>query len=119
MIRTSPLAEKIRTIAREIYRADDIALTPAVSRQLSELDETATRNFPVCIAKTPYSFGSDPEQRGAISGFTLPVREVRVSAGAGFVVAITGDIMTMPGLPRRPAAEGVDVDLSGHITGLS
>lgn len=114
-----PLAEKIRTIAREIYRADDIALTPAVSRQLSELDETATRNYPVCIAKTPYSFGSDPEQRGAISGFTLPVREVRVSAGAGFVVAITGDIMTMPGLPRRPAAEDVDVDLSGHITGLS
>lgn len=114
-----PLAEKIRTIAREIYRADDIALTPAVARQLSDLDATATRNFPVCIAKTPYSFGSDPEQRGAISGFTLPVREVRVSAGAGFVVAITGDIMTMPGLPRRPAAEGVDVDLSGHITGLS
>jgi formate--tetrahydrofolate ligase len=114
-----PLAEKIRTIAREIYRADDIALTPAVSRQLSDLDATATRHFPVCIAKTPYSFGSDPEQRGAISGFTLPVREVRVSAGAGFVVAITGDIMTMPGLPRRPAAEGVDVDLSGHITGLS
>jgi formate--tetrahydrofolate ligase len=114
-----PLAEKIRTIAREIYRADDIALTPAVARQLSDLDATATRHFPVCIAKTPYSFGSDPEQRGAISGFTLPVREVRVSAGAGFVVAITGDIMTMPGLPRRPAAEGVDVDLSGHITGLS
>jgi formate--tetrahydrofolate ligase len=114
-----PLAEKIRTIAREIYRADDIALTPAVARQLGDLDATATRNFPVCIAKTPYSFGSDPEQRGAISGFTLPVREVRVSAGAGFVVAITGDIMTMPGLPRRPAAEGVDVDLSGHITGLS
>lgn len=114
-----PLAEKIRTIAREIYRADDIALTPAVARQLGDLDATATRHFPVCIAKTPYSFGSDPEQRGAISGFTLPVREVRVSAGAGFVVAITGDIMTMPGLPRRPAAEGVDVDLSGHITGLS
>ena len=114
-----PLAEKIRTITREIYRADDIALTPAVARQLSDLDATATRHFPVCIAKTPYSFGSDPEQRGAISGFTLPVREVRVSAGAGFVVAITGDIMTMPGLPRRPAAEGVDVDLSGHITGLS
>jgi len=114
-----PLAEKIRAIAREIYRADDIALTPAVARQLSDLDATATRHFPVCIAKTPYSFGSDPEQRGAISGFTLPVREVRVSAGAGFVVAITGDIMTMPGLPRRPAAEGVDVDLSGHITGLS
>ena len=114
-----PLAEKIRTIAREIYRADDIALTPAVARQLGELDATATRHFPVCIAKTPYSFGSDPEQRGAISGFTLPVREVRVSAGAGFVVAITGDIMTMPGLPRRPAAECVDVDLSGHITGLS
>ena len=114
-----PLAEKIRTIAREIYRADDIALTPAVARQLGELDATATRHFPVCIAKTPYSFGSDPEQRGAISGFTLPVREVRVSAGAGFVVAITGDIVTMPGLPRRPAAEGVDVDLSGHITGLS
>ena len=114
-----PLAEKIRTIAREIYRADDISLTPAVAKQLSDLDATATRQFPVCIAKTPYSFGADPEQRGAISGFTLPVREVRVSAGAGFVVAITGDIMTMPGLPRRPAAEGVDVDQSGNITGLS
>jgi formate--tetrahydrofolate ligase len=114
-----PLAEKIRTIAREIYRADDISLTPAVAKQLSDLDATATRQFPVCIAKTPYSFGADPEQRGAITGFTLPVREVRVSAGAGFVVAITGDIMTMPGLPRRPAAEDVDVDSSGHITGLS
>lgn len=114
-----PLTEKLRTVAREIYRADDIELSDAAAIQLTSLQKTAARHFPVCIAKTPYSFSADPAKRGAASGFTLPVREVRVSAGAGFVVAVTGDIMTMPGLPRRPAAEGVDVDSSGEIMGLS
>lgn len=114
-----PLTEKLRTVAREIYRADDIELTPAVEAQIAALQETPVGQFPVCIAKTPYSFSADPDRRGAVSGFSLPVREVRVSAGAGFVVAITGDIMTMPGLPRRPAAEHIDVDASGQIIGLS
>lgn len=115
----APLEEKLRTVAREIYRADDIEISSAVRRHLSALDETEARSFPVCIAKTPYSFGADPKQRGAVTGFTLPIREVRLSAGARFVVALTGDIMTLPGLPREPAAGRIDVDESGRITGLS
>ncbi|MDF1851169.1 MAG: formate--tetrahydrofolate ligase [Verrucomicrobiales bacterium] len=114
-----PLAEKIRTVAREIYRADDIEMTSAVERQLSQWDKTEAGKFPVCIGKTPYSFSADPEKRGAATGFTLPVTSVRRSAGAGFVVALTGEIMTMPGLPRVPAAERIDVDESGEIVGLS
>ncbi len=114
-----PLTEKIRTVAREIYRADDIELSAEAAARLVALEKTKVNHFPVCIAKTPYSFSADPEQRGAVTGFTLPIREVKVSAGAGFVVALTGDIMTMPGLPKRPAAEHIDVDASGQIIGLS
>jgi len=88
-------------------------------KELAALDKTPAGRFPVCIAKTPYSFSADPDKRGAATGFTLPVREIRVSAGAGFVVAITGDLMTMPGLPKRPAAEHIDVDAAGNIVGLS
>lgn len=113
------LAEKVRTVAREIYRADDIEMSPAVEKQLDQWDKTSAGNYPVCIAKTPYSFSADPEKRGAATGFTLPVTSVRLSAGAGFVVALTGEIMTMPGLPRVPAAERVDVNESGEIVGLS
>src|SRR6202011_1850280 len=113
-----PLAEKIRTIARQIYRAGDILMTDAVSRRLEGFEKAGFGHVPVCIAKTQYSFTSDPTVMGAPEGFTLPVREVRLSAGAGFVVAICGDIMTMPGLPRRPAAEEVTADGYGLIQGL-
>lgn len=114
-----PLLEKLRTIAREIYRADDLDIDASLVKELAALDQTPAGRFPVCIAKTPYSFSADPDKRGAATGFTLPVREIRVSAGAGFVVAITGDLMTMPGLPKQPAAEHVDVDAEGNIVGLS
>lgn len=114
-----PLAEKIKRVAREVYRADDIEMTPAVEKQLQNWDKTAAGRYPVCIAKTPYSFSADPDRRGAATGFTLPVTSVRLSAGAGFVVALTGEIMTMPGLPRIPAAEHIDVNEAGDIVGLS
>lgn len=114
-----PLLEKLRTIAREIYRADDLEIDSSLVKELAALDRTPAGRFPVCIAKTPYSFSADPEKRGAATGFTLPVREIRVSAGAGFVVAITGDLMTMPGLPKHPAAEHIDIDAAGNIVGLS
>jgi formate--tetrahydrofolate ligase len=114
-----PLLEKLRTIAREIYRADDLDIDASLVKELAALDGTPVGRFPVCVAKTPYSFSADPDNRGAATGFTLPVREIRVSAGAGFVVAITGDLMTMPGLPKRPAAEHIDVDAEGNIVGLS
>ena len=112
------LTDKLRTVAREIYRADDISLPPAVVRRLAALEADGFGSLPVCIAKTQYSFTTDPSVMGAPLGHVLPVREVRLSAGAGFVVAICGDIMTMPGLPRRPAAEGIGLDPAGHVAGL-
>jgi formate--tetrahydrofolate ligase len=114
-----PLLEKLRTVAREIYRADDLDIDASLVKELAALDGTPAGRFPVCIAKTPYSFSADPARRGAANGFTLPVREIRVASGAGFVVAITGDLMTMPGLPRRPAADRIDIDGQGNIVGLS
>jgi formate--tetrahydrofolate ligase len=113
-----PLAEKIRTIAREIYRARDIALPDAVAARLHRFEEAGHRDVPVCIAKTQYSFSADPTLHGAPEGHILPVREVRLSAGAGFVVAICGDVMTMPGLPRVPAAESIHLRADGEIEGL-
>jgi formate--tetrahydrofolate ligase len=113
-----PLADKIRAIAREIYRADGIALPDAVAKKLAAFEDAGFGNVPVCIAKTQYSFSSDPTVMGAPTGHTLPVREVRLSAGAGFVVAICGDIMTMPGLPRVPAAEAIHLTPEGEIEGL-
>jgi formate--tetrahydrofolate ligase len=115
---TLPLADKIRTIAREIYGAADISLTPVVMRKLASFEQAGFGSAPVCIAKTQYSFTADPTQLGAPSGHVLPVREVRLSAGAGFVVAVAGDIMTMPGLPRVPAAESITLTRDGEITGL-
>ena len=97
------LADKIRTIAQKIYRAADIAVPDAVARRLEGFEDAGFGDVPVCIAKTQYSFTADPTVMGAPEGFVLPVREVRLSAGAGFVVAICGDIMTMPGLPRVPS----------------
>ena len=113
-----PLAEKIRTIACEVYRAEDISLPPGVSRKLEQFEAAGYAELPVCIAKTQYSFSADPTLMGAPTGHILPVREVRLSAGAGFVVAICGDILTMPGLPRVPAAESIHLDENGLIEGL-
>jgi len=113
-----PLAAKIETIAREIYRADGMALAPVAAKKLARFEAEGFGALPVCMAKTPYSFSADPALVGAPQGFTLPVRDVRLSAGAGFVVALCGDIVTMPGLPRRPAAETIGVDRDGVIQGL-
>ena len=113
-----PLAEKIRTIAREIYRAADIALLPAARRKLAEFEAAGFRDVPVCIAKTQYSFSADPRLLGAPDGHVLPVREVRLSAGAGLVVALAGDVMTMPGLPRVPSADAIRLNDHGAIEGL-
>jgi formate--tetrahydrofolate ligase len=112
------LEEKIRTVTREIYRADDIDVPPAISKQLAELDATEAGKFPICMAKTQYSFSTDPTLKAAPTGFDIPVREVKLSAGAEFLVVITGDIMTMPGLPRVPSADKIDVDGEGVISGL-
>ncbi len=113
-----PLAEKLRTIAREIYRAADVAIPAPVAARLARFEEAGFGGIPVCVAKTQYSFSADPALMGAPEGHVLPVREVRLSAGAGFVVAICGEIMTMPGLPRRPAAEAIHLDAEGRIEGL-
>lgn len=113
-----PLAEKIRTIAREIYRADGVEIPSTVQARLTELEKNGYGHFPICMAKTQYSFSTDPTQKGAPTGFSIPVREVRLAMGAEFVVVITGDIMTMPGLPRVPSAESIGVDDSGQIVGL-
>ncbi|WP_112874485.1 formate--tetrahydrofolate ligase [Paracoccus endophyticus] len=112
-----PLWDKIQTIARRIYRADGIEAPPAVRARIEELQRDHG-HLPVCMAKTQYSFSSDPTALGAPTGFTIPVREVRLAAGAGFVVAICGDIMTMPGLPRDPAATRIGIDADGRIEGL-
>src|ERR1700733_8802595 len=112
------LADKIRTIAQQIYRAADIAVPDAVARRLEGFEKAGFGHVPVCIAKTQYSFTADPTAMGGPEGFVLPVREVRLSAGAGFVVAICGDIMTMPGLPRMPSAEAIHLREDGEIEGL-
>jgi formate--tetrahydrofolate ligase len=113
-----PLVEKIRTIAREIYRARDISVDKSVRDQLAGFEALGYGKAPVCIAKTQYSFTTNPDSKGAPSDFVIPVREVRLSAGAEFVVAICGEIMTMPGLPRVPAADSIDVNADGKIVGL-
>ncbi len=113
-----PLLDKIRTVATRIYRAADIAPTPAVVAQLARWEAAGFGHLPVCMAKTQYSFSADPTLLGAPEGHIVPVREVRLAAGAGFVVAICGEIMTMPGLPRVPAAEAIHIDTAGNIEGL-
>jgi len=112
-----PLLEKVRTVARTIYRAKDIVADDKVTAQLKELDADYGK-FPICIAKTQYSFSSDAAQKGAPEGFTIPIREVRLSAGAEFIVIVCGDVMTMPGLPRVPAANSIKLDAAGKVTGL-
>lgn len=113
-----PLWQKLETVAREIYGADGISGDAKVRARFAELEADGHGHLPVCVAKTQYSFSADPTLRGAPSGHIVPVREVRLSAGAGFVVAICGDIMTMPGLPRVPAAERIHIDAQGRIEGL-
>ena len=113
-----PLFQKIETIAREIYRAASVSIPAPVAQRLERFEKEGYRDLPVCIAKTQYSFSADPTRLGAPEGHVLPVREVRLSAGAGFVVAVCGDIMTMPGLPRVPAAENIRLDAQGLIEGL-
>ena len=112
-----PLIEKTRRIAQEIYGASDIAVSPAVQKRFAELQAAGYGHLPVCVAKTPYSFSTDPTQLGAPSGHVAEVRELRLRAGAGFVVALMGDVNTMPGLPRAPAAERIGV-VEGRIEGL-
>lgn len=113
-----PLWEKIRTVAQKIYGADDIAGDSRLRKQIARLEEQGYGHLPVCLAKTQYSLSADPLLRGRPHGFEVPVREVRLSAGAGFIVVLTGDIVTMPGLPRVPAAEAIDLDENGQIEGL-
>jgi formate--tetrahydrofolate ligase len=112
------IEEKIRAIAQKVYHADDINILPAAMKQLRQLEDLGFGEVPICIAKTQYSFSDDQTLLGAPDGFVLTVRNLKVSAGAGFIVALTGDIMTMPGLPKRPAAEKIDVDSTGKISGL-
>jgi formate--tetrahydrofolate ligase len=112
------LADKIEAIATGIYRADGVVMDKKIRDQLSQWEEQGYGGLPVCMAKTQYSFSTDPNERGAPTGFEIPVREVRLSAGAGFVVAICGEIMTMPGLPRVPSAESILLDDDGNVQGL-
>jgi formate--tetrahydrofolate ligase len=113
-----PLLQKVRTIAQRIYGAEDIEAAKSVQDQFAQLQDQGFGHLPVCIAKTQLSFTTDPNAKGAPSGHTVAIREVRLSAGAEFVVAICGDIMTMPGLPRVPAANSIEVSDDGRITGL-
>jgi formate--tetrahydrofolate ligase len=112
------LAEKIRAVARQIYRAADVSFEKAALKKLASYEAAGFGALPVCMAKTQYSFSADPTKLGAPEGFTLPVRDVRLSAGAGFVVALCGDIMTMPGLPRVPAANAIGLNAAGDVVGL-
>ena len=112
------IADKVRAVVRKVYGGSDVQFLPAAEKQIARLTELGYGNLPVCIAKTQYSFSDDPTKLGAPEGFTVTVKQVKVSAGAGFVVVLTGDIMTMPGLPRVPAAEKIDVTDDGRIVGL-
>lgn len=113
-----PIEKKIHAIATKVYHADGADFTPEARRQMEELTSLGFGGLPICMAKTQYSFSDDPAKLGAPSGFRITVRALKVAAGAGFVVALTGDIMTMPGLPKVPAAEKIDIDEDGKITGL-
>ena len=112
------IEEKIEAIVKKVYGGDGINITPNAKKQIERLTSLGLDKLPVCVAKTQYSFSDDPTRLGAPSGFTVTIKNVKVSAGAGFIVVLTGDIMTMPGLPKVPAAERIDVDSDGKITGL-
>jgi formate--tetrahydrofolate ligase len=113
-----PIWEKMRTIATRIYGAEDIIADKKVRDQIEKFQQDGFGNLPICVAKTQYSFSTDPDLKGAPSGHVVPIREVRLSAGAGFLVFVCGEIMTMPGLPRVPAADKIHIDDGGLIQGL-
>ena len=112
------IEEKINKVCKEIYGAGHVNFTAAAKKTLAQVEKLGFTDFPVCIAKTQYSLSDDPKVLGRPEGFEVTVKEVRISAGAGFIVALLGDVMTMPGLPKKPAALNIDVDAEGHITGL-
>ncbi len=112
------IADKIEAVVKKVYGGDGVIITPAAKKQIDQLTSLGFDKLPICIAKTQYSFSDDPTKLGAPEGFTVTVRNVKVSAGAGFIVVLTGDILTMPGLPKSPAAERIDVDENGKISGL-
>ncbi len=112
------IKEKIDQIVKRVYGGDGISISPNAEKQIKKLETLGFGSLPVCIAKTQYSFSDDPKKLGAPEHFTVTVKNVKVSAGAGFIVALTGDIMTMPGLPKNPVAENIDVDENGKISGL-
>ncbi|MBR6766205.1 MAG: formate--tetrahydrofolate ligase, partial [Clostridia bacterium] len=114
----STIEEKIEAVVKKVYGGDGITVMPNAKKQIAQLTALGFDKLPVCIAKTQYSFSDDPTKLGAPEGFTVTIKNVKVSAGAGFIVVLTGDILTMPGLPKVPAAERIDVDETGKITGL-
>jgi len=113
-----PLWDKMKTVAKEIYGASDITADAKVRASIKTLQESGYGHYPVCVAKTQYSFSTDPKLRGAPSGHVVNIREVRLAAGAEFIVMICGDIMTMPGLPAAPAACSIDLDAAGNVVGM-
>ena len=115
---STPLFKKIETVAKEIYRASEVIADTKVRDQLKNFEEQGYENLPICIAKTQYSFSTDPNLKGAPNGHVLPIREVRLSSGAEFIVVICGAIMTMPGLPRVPSADSIKLNKKGEIEGL-
>ena len=112
------IKEKLNTIAKEIYRADGVIFTAAAEKAIKDIENLGKDKLPICVAKTQYSLSDDPTKLGKPENFMMTVREVKLSAGAGFIVCLTGDIMTMPGLPKVPAAYKIDVDADGKIDGL-
>ena len=112
------LWDKMETIAKKIYGASGISASSSIKNKIKDLQESGYGHYPVCVAKTQYSFSTDPSLRGAPVDHDIPIREVRLAAGAEFIVMVCGDIMTMPGLPKVPAAEKIDLDDKGNITGL-
>ena len=111
--------DALTIVATRIHRAAQVTLSPAAQKQLAALRHEGLANLPVCLAKTPYSFTADEKVRGAVFGHDLPIRELRLAAGAGFIVALAGEIATMPGLPKLPSAIGIHLDAQGRIEGLS
>ena len=114
----TPLFKKIETIAKEIYRADEVIADTKIRKQLKDFEEAGYGDLPICIAKTQYSFSTDPSLKGAPTGHALPLREIRLSSGAEFIVVVCGAIMTMPGLPKVPSADSIKLNKKGEIEGL-
>ena len=114
----APIKDKIEAIAKKIYHAENVNILPNAQKQIEQLEKLGMDKVPICMAKTQYSFTDDQGVRGAPKGWTLTVRNIKISAGAGFIVALTGEIMTMPGLPPVPSAEKINVDITGKISGL-